>query len=630
MPSTIGYSKRVGKNVSREKLEGVERANRLLTFAEDFKQKRTRIWRNNERRYMGYLWASAEGTEDLISVNLTFSTINTIVPFITGGETNYLVEPYSGDSNSTLAKYQQVYLNRLWRSHQFNGQPTLRAAAYDSLLYGDGFVNVTWDIVTKDRRDADGKVLEGQGRDVVEFDIQHISPYDVFIDPTASDLVGARWYIIRHIMPLSALKADKRFGNTSELEATESELYAEDGRLHAMEAEASRNGAEDYIVVYDLYERDFRRLVTFVRNSDLPLRWIEDVESSLVQLKNHIIPNMPYGMSEVEQVASLQDELNKTRSQMITHRRRNIAKILYRENQLSTEALDALESADIMRGVPIKGNEPFDDLVSVLQAQPLSSDFYNVSDIIRNDIFEITGVNEYLRGSLPDQSRTATEASIIEGGSNVKIRHKLRLVEEAARQVGQLVLDIAREAYQATDFEEMSIYLTGKEAEQVLRSSGADVYDEQGVAMDAKLNPVPAIFKGRYEVFVEHGSTELRSPQFNEQRYKELFMILTQTAPVLQQFGVMVDLKRVLELWLESIGVDDINSIFQNPAANMDPQIQALLQQFGGQGQPGQEAPGETRVPGLNQQQGAPNNFGAQPPQAAPSPANSGMLEPAL
>src|SRR5690606_12578088 len=101
----------------------------------------------------------------------------------------------------------------------------------------------------------------------------------------------------------------------------------------------------------------------------------------------------------------------------------------YRRDRLDEDAIMAMKSSIINDAIPVDGNEPFERLVQQLTPTPLSGDIYNVDDIIRNDINEITGVNEYLRGVPQDISRTATEASIIEGATNVRTRHKLIQVE---------------------------------------------------------------------------------------------------------------------------------------------------------------------------------------------------------
>lgn len=625
MPSTIGYPQRLTSKISLAKKDELDRVEGLLRWAEEARRDREKQWEMNERAYNGETWAGLDDpTADIVNSNLVFSTIQTINPFITGGNSAFIVEPYSGDSNKVNARYQEVYLNRYWRSSRLNGKEAIENSSFDYLIYGDGFPLVTWDLKQHYRYDELGKQIPGSEYDIVEFDIKSISPWDVYLDPSARGLSDARWAFVRSTVALEVLKKDKRFYNTKFIEAGQTELYrGHDGRVLQASASIQDNHAEDYVVIYDFYDIENRRLITIARGMDVPLRWIEQIQCPLVQIGNHPIPNSPWHMSEVEQILSLQDELNKTRSQMITHRRRNVAKVLYRSSRLDEEAIDALQSSAVLQAVPIEGDEPFADIVQVMAAEPINSELYAVSDVIRGDIFEITGVNEYLRGSIPSDARTATEASIIEGGSNVKIKHKLAQIENATRRVGQLILDIASEAYAASDFVEMSLYLTGEDAQSVLRATGNDVYSEEGVPMDAGLTPTPQIFAGEYEVFVERGSTELRSPRFNEQKFKEMFLVLVQTAPILAQMGVPLNVKKALELWLESAGVTDIEAIFgQEGMQNM----QSLLAQQ----QLQQAPPSEQTIEGANQQPGEPNAFGLGAPQAPITEENSGILPPQL
>jgi hypothetical protein len=627
--SLIGYPQKLTKRISRERLDAVERAKRLLKYAGMLRNDRESVWLKNEKMYEGEQWTVSvdDPTADYITINMAFSTINTIVPFITGGDVGFIVKPYSGEASSVLARYQQVFLNRLWRSHEFSGAARLSQSSWDSLVYGDGFLGVGFDIRTQWRYDSTGQRIPTSDRDVVEFKLDRISPWDVWMDPNGDDLSSSRWYIVRTIIPLEQFKSDNRFFNTSDVEADTSSLYAQDGRLHSRQTTQELNNVDDYISVYHLYDVDERRTISFTDSSHLPHRWIEEQAPTLVQVANWPIPNMPWHMGEIEQIQSLQDELNMTRSQMITHRRRNAVKYIYRQDLLSDEAIDALQSSTPMMGVPITTDIPVNEAVAVLDTVNLSADSYNMTELTKADIYELTGVNEYLRGQVPDSARTATEASIIEGGSNVKISHKLRNVEEAARSVGQKILDIAAEALPATDFQELTLYLTGREAEEVLQQSGADAYSEQGQPLDAKLVPSPALFQGSYEVFVERGSTELRNPRFKEQKYKEMFMITLQAYPLMVQAGIFINLKRIYELWLEAAGVDDIDSILLNAPIDMagaqalgsTPGESALEEILGGL--QGGGLAGKTA-----QQPGVPNSFGVTPPGQEPSPSNSGML----
>jgi hypothetical protein len=252
----------------------------------------------------------------------------------------------------------------------------------------------------------------------------------------------------------------------------------------------------------------------------------------------------------------------------------------------------------------------------------LSADIYNVSDVIQRDIYEISGVNEYLRGATPEITRTATEATIIEGASNIKTQHKLRMVEGAARELGTLLLGIARDVYPQTDYEELQLFLTGREAEAITRASvGEDIAGMMGsgvpqpeidayrqgfgaMNMDVQMSPTPDMWEGEYEVEVEQSSTELRNPQMREQKYRLIATEMIAMAPVLMQMGVPLNPKRFIELWMEAAQIDDVDALFE-PLA-MPPMM---------------GAPGAVGAP----TDGAANQAGL-PPMQPPNVAEMGML----
>jgi len=218
----------------------------------------------------------------------------------------------------------------------------------------------------------------------------------------------------------------------------------------------------------------------------------------------------------------------------------------------------------------------------------------------------------------------------------VKSRYKLKLIEKGARDVGNLMLGIMRDVYPQTDFDELTLYLTGADAEAITRTEfgegmgelvagGASPEQQQAFAeendpnlySDVAITPTSDLFEGTYEVFVETNSTELRNPVMKEQRAREMFLALAGQAPTLQQMGVTLNMRKLLEAWFEAAGVPDIDGMFE---AN-DP-MAGMMAAMGGQGGPGGQQgnlPGQPPVGDPMQmmmQMGAmgPDNTGTMPP----------------
>jgi len=298
--------------------------------------------------------------------------------------------------------------------------------------------------------------------------------------------------------------------------------------------------------------------------------------------------------------------------------------------------------------VPVKGDMPLNDIIAPVQLSPLSSDSYAVSAQAQEDVYQISGITEYQRGASPDITRTATEAQIMQGSSNVKLDAKLKTIERAVANVGIQLLAIAREVYPVTDVDEMALFISGTEARAINQMQAGDEAkaalemgnreEAQAIAATADLygetiiTPNDEIFAGTYQVIVEHASTDATNPQKKAEKYRHILTELANLKPLLDQAGIPVDMGRILRLWLEAEGIPGVDAILtQGQPPSAPPQMQADPSAAG--------MPPE--MPPSPSQGGIPADFagleGIPPeallsllggPQDAVSPENSGALDP--
>lgn len=561
-----GYPQTIRSRGNKAQREAVKRARQRLKAGQQYRSAlREDIWLQSERQYEGDHWPENSGS-DQITVNMSFSTVNVIVPYMTGSEPAFLVVPYGHGATPLNAAIQQAFLNRIWRGPEVSGQEELESAAVDFIIYGDGYLKVGYNIT---ERRVDGE--DATYADIAELWVSRANPWDVWLDPTSDGVHNARWVCHRLRFTREELK-QAGYSNIDEDNVTYGAFHRLDDETKEGKRSYIREGMDgtDYAVIYEFYDLVEKYKVVFADGGDAPLQFIEDLPVvPIVQMGNYRIPSSPYHIGDLEQLWEIQQELNKTRSHMIQHRARNVQKFAAREGKLGKDAIEALKSPTVNEVVYIKGDEPIENILHPLQVPNLTGDVYNVSEIMQRDIYEISGVNEYLRGATPNIRRTATEASIIEGASNVKSQFKLRQAEKAAQKVGTLLLGFAADVYPQTDYEEMQLYLTGRDAELVLRNTPEeDRVDEFGEPLDleagsfdAVISPSPQIWQGTYEVLVEASSTELRNPVMREQKYRSMVMDLLGALPVLAQQGVTVDMRKLLMLWFEAAGIDDVDGL---------------------------------------------------------------------
>jgi hypothetical protein len=663
VPQTVGYP---AESITSAHAEAAERLWDDFVVGKDFRKTREKLWKRSERQYQGKTWRNAaeDPTTDLININMSFSTINTIMPHLTGMAPEFIVVPFSADSTTKNARIQEAFLNRMWRHKPVGAQAALKSAVWDYLVYGDGYLKTTFQIVER-INDPDSMTS------IVETYVDRVSPWDVWIDPNSTGLDKARWVTMRLYMTEDEARQDETFQIPASFEFTTVDpTELEDDSGDKPTGSSIAGGDRKWVVLYEMYDITNQIMYVVPESGDKrPWKIVEGVELPIEQIPGYTIPQSPYHIGDLEQIFDLQMELDKTRSQQIAHRRRNVSKVFVRDDALSPEAESALRSSVVGEMIPIKGEVPLADLVQPMQLPALPSESYSAAEQATRDIGDITGITEYQRGSAPTITRTATEAQMMQGSSNVKIDAKLDTVEFALRNVGEYMLAIAREVYPDTDVDEMAMFIGGAEGRAINQLQAGDetqdalqkgdlegaeaIASTAGLFGEATISPSEEIFVGNYEVLVEHSSTDAINPRMKSEKFQNVLMTMAQLQPQLAQTGTNVDLTRLARLWLESENIPGVDAILGGaPPPPPPPEegqgapggepgeqgMEELMGMLGGAGgAPGAEGAGEPVPMGMGE--GDPlamEQPGGMPPQGSPgdpgtplSADNTGALDPA-
>ena len=503
---------------------------------------------------------------DRISVNLAFSTINVIAPSVAVNHPKITVTA-NKEGDEDRAVFNEAIINYLWRHHDY--RKPFRRAVKDFLILGHAWIKVGWRFVEQERplspMERDQQIVTAAEEvqdfaymnpdmagdlpsdediaasvpntrmEIVEDQafVERISPFDMLVDPEATCLEDAKWIVQRIVRPLHEVKKDKRFKRS-----VRQGLEADSGVRYRWNNDTEREQYSDLVERVSIFEyyniEDGTMCVLSQTGSDFlldPTPMPYSFGHPYVMLRNYDVPDTFYPIGDLSQIESLQEELNKTRSQMVNHRKRYARKYLYHERSFGPEGREALESDEDGRFVPVVDeNRNLGDIVVPLAQTPLAPEMYNHSHLIEADINTVSGVSEYQRGQMPETRRTATEASIIADAGNARAADKLATIEIIISKVARMVMQL------------MQQYMT--EA-QMIRVTGKD--DQEYFIAYTRDDII-----GEYDFSVQGGSTQ---PLNETARRQQAVSLMNAMAPLV---GVVVDPAELVKHVLQyGFGIDD-------------------------------------------------------------------------
>ena len=553
------------------------------------------LWRRMVDLYRGKHWPNTTiSNEDLIAVNLAFSTVNVIAPAVSVNHPKIVVTPNQPEDEDRAA-FVEAVVNHLWRHHDF--RKPFRRSVKDFLIFGHGWLKVGWNFVEQERTlsdterdelfiDAVGEtdlfamenpVMAGDlptdeqmaasipdtAMMVVEDQpfIERVSPYDIYIDPEATCLEDAQWICQRIVRPLEEAKKDKRY------KASARKNLGADSVLNPMFTPTDREQQDQYLqdivdrtVIFEFYDIVNNKMSVLAQNGEEflvdPIPMPYAYGQPFVMLRNYDVPDYFYPMGDLEAIESLQEELDKTRSQLVNARKRYARNYLFQERSFGPEGREALEADEDGRLVPVVDeNKSLNEVVIPMPQTPLSPEIYNYSAIIEQDINTVSGVSEYARGSMPEIRRTATEASIIADAQNARAADKLAIIEIGIGHLARRVIQL------------MQQFMTGEQMAQVADRGGENLF------VPFERDDII----GEYDFSVEGGSTQ---PMNETIRKQQAVSLMNAVAPLV---GVVIDPAALAKYVLQTgFGVKNPDKFLIQPGQQTPQDAEAAQTESGG------------------------------------------------
>lgn len=530
-------------------------------------------WRRYVDLYAGRHYDRRTGTDQL-TVNMVFSTVNTMEPSVSVNNPRFVVNARDPESQVQAILTEEV-LNFLWRTHKF--QREFRLSVRDFLIVGHGWMKVGYKAVKQPEVEeventdpADGEEAANEGIDdredvegsveseMIQSDdrpfLERISVFDMFVDPDARHPKEMRWIAQRVWRPAADVKVDKRYSATARRKVQSSswsrwtDSRDGDARVHsdAQRQDVPERDQQGFVEVIEFYDIKRQTVQTFALEGDEDSGFLIRPEPMpyadghpFVMIRNHEVPDHFYPIGDVAQMESLQLELNETRNQILNYRKQYRRATAYSKDLVDRDGVQALQSGEDNVAIGVRGDDNPGNAFAAIPTTPIPADFFNTSAMIAQDIDRVSGVTDYQRGGQDQQiNRTATEASMIADAASARAQDRLAKIEATMAELAERVIKL------------MQQYLTGEHVARIVT-----------IPVDGWINYTRDNLVGNFDFEVMGGSTEPRNETFRRQSAIQLADI---AIPFMDQ-GVV----NVPALWQkllqDGFGMRDAQRLVQMP-----------------------------------------------------------------
>lgn len=389
----------------------------------------------------------------------------------------------------------------------------------NALIYGTGVAKLYWKSTTKEvtsyEYGEDGLPLVDENEEfithteeITDFDdptLEVVNLYDFFLDPEATDIQNAEWVIHRYFKSLAELEEAGYYKNLKKLKRyvdSKIEKSPEETSRHelAFGYRGDHDETVDKIEIWEMWDRDGLTVMAagevVIREQANPF-W--HGKKPFISLRDSIIPHEFYGKGEIEPVIKLQHALNTVQNQIIDNR----TQVLMNMWKITGENVDESELIYRPNGVVHLSNES--EKVDPIVPPDLTGNAQKDLSLIKSDIQQALGIYDYTKGNESGANKTATGISLIQEAANARFSHKIQLLEEAIKEVGEMVLAL----YQQYITEERVIRITGKKGEEFV-----------------KVNP--SEIAGAYDCIPQAGSTTPIDKQRDREDIMNLYAVFSQ------------------------------------------------------------------------------------------------------
>lgn len=365
----------------------------------------------------------------------------------------------------------------------------------NALIYGTGVAKIYWKTIDKEvtsyELGPDGRPLIDENGEFITnketiqyFDdpcLEVVNMYDFFLDPEAQNIQDAQWVIHRYYKSFDELEQAGYYKNLKRLKRyISSKIEKSPEETERKELAFGHSGEHDETVdnieIWEMWDKDG---LTVMAAGEVVIREQENPfwhgKKPFISLNDSIVPQEFYGKGEIEPVIKLQHALNTVQNQIIDNR----TQVLMNMWKITGENVDESELIYRPNGVIHLSNEY--EKVEPIIPPDLTGNAQKDVSLIKSDIQQALGIYDYTKGAETGANKTATGIGLVQEAANARFKHKIQLLEEAIKEVGEMVLAL----YQQFITDEKVIRVVGEKGEEFIRVLPKDIAGEYDCVPEA-------------------------------------------------------------------------------------------------------------------------------------------------
>ncbi len=507
--------------------------------------------------YRGKHWADkgetviemvkSDNRRNKITVNLTGSTIQNMLPFLISTKPKFICHPTKPTDN-IAAKLQGEVLNHQYKERKIH--PQLKRAALDCVIMGYGIIETGYTLELDEAiKSADGEIVYADYiREEAPY-AKRVSPYNFLWDYMASehDLATSRWCAEIIYLPLKDVLA-----NSNHLKSTIAKIERGEytvtcrhdilnlDRSWTNEERNEYNEEDELAVLYKVWDKKYRKYYLFADGvlpplveKDWPYPYLDGFPYRMVEFIPD--PDSPFPMGLALAMEDQQHELNAVRTRMFRHGRRFNRKYEVVANQIEPGEVDKLIDGEDGTHILVKAL----NTVSPIRDADMSTDHQVIEGRIQDDMQRLSGQDALIQGgSLPSRT-TAGEVNARGNLFRMKLDDRVESMDNFVLGTGEDILAHIK----SNMLTEQVIKLTGPEGEHWVQYTVEDIQDPVDMTMESVAAPKT-------------------DPQIMRQQGLQLFQILMSQIQIIMQLQIPINWTELFKWMFEQLEVRDAGRFF--------------------------------------------------------------------